>query len=521
MLTHPANATIAKWLTVGVVAISTYLSQSVAMANIIPHKPEPKIYIILWFDTEDYILPQSDDAAKRVAELLTRLGVRATFKVVGEKARTLERRGRLDVIEALKNHEIGYHSNTHSQHPTPAEYEEPLNWETGVTEFSRRERQGFEDVKRIFGQTPSCYGQPGSSWAPQSYGALKQWGVNVYLDESGQVGLDGKPFYYGGLLNIFNTREGGQLRANHDWSNLEDAKAKFKGYREKMTAEGGGIISIFFHPCEFIHGEFWDGVNFAKGANPPREEWKLPPMVSKEEQERKFKYLEDLAAYLKSFPDVQFITANEALKLYHDRTQGHSFAYPEIAEIAAKVSPDIGFQARGDLALSPADIFTLLTHFAAGVVRPPHHELAIGTTYGPASSAKSVARNDGSVTVPINQFERTVLDVADFLRRHHQIPNEVWLGSTPVTPESYLVALAGFVKSMASRREHPHTVTVLPAKLATARYVAEDSPKLWDWVIFPEGFHAPNLMALAKLQAWTLKPAILHADSVRSDKNQK
>jgi len=36
----------------------------------------------LWFDTEDYILPQSDDAAKRIAEFLTQQGIQATFKVV-------------------------------------------------------------------------------------------------------------------------------------------------------------------------------------------------------------------------------------------------------------------------------------------------------------------------------------------------------------------------------------------------------------------------------------------------------
>ena len=41
------------------------------------------------------------------------------------------------------------------------------------------------------------------------------------------------------------------------------------------------------------------------------------------------------------------------------------------------------------------------------------------------------------------------------------------------------------------------------------RYVAEDSPALWSWPIFPEGFHAPGIMELARLQAWTLKPAVL------------
>ena len=53
-----------------------------------------KVYVLLWFDTEDYLLPASDDAALRVARFLSDEGVRATFKVVGEKARRLEARGR-------------------------------------------------------------------------------------------------------------------------------------------------------------------------------------------------------------------------------------------------------------------------------------------------------------------------------------------------------------------------------------------------------------------------------------------
>ena len=127
------------------------------------------IYVLIWFDTEDYILPSSDDAAKRLGDFLTAEGVPATFKVVGEKARTLQRRGRSDVIVALRDHDIGYHGNTHSQHPTPAEYESSLDWDTGVEEFTRRERPGFEDVHRIFGKIPCCYGQPRNPWAPQSH----------------------------------------------------------------------------------------------------------------------------------------------------------------------------------------------------------------------------------------------------------------------------------------------------------------------------------------------------------------
>ena len=162
-----------------------------------------KVYVILWFDTEDYILPAADDAALHLATFLTHEGIRGTFKVVGEKARVLERRKRDDVIAALKKHEIGFHSNWHSVQPSPAMYLSTLGWDEGVAEFDRREGPGRDDVERIFGKAPTCYGQPGSSWGPQSYGAMRQWGMGVYLDSGRHVGLDGKPCYYDGVLNLY------------------------------------------------------------------------------------------------------------------------------------------------------------------------------------------------------------------------------------------------------------------------------------------------------------------------------
>src|SRR5262245_62624146 len=35
------------------------------------------------------------------------------------------------------------------------------------------EAQGVRDIERIFGVTPSCYGQPGAAWASQTFPALK------------------------------------------------------------------------------------------------------------------------------------------------------------------------------------------------------------------------------------------------------------------------------------------------------------------------------------------------------------
>ena len=108
----------------------------------------PRIDVILWFDTEDYLLPADDDACLRLATMLRERGIRATFKVVGEKARVLEQRQRRDVITALRHHDIGYHSDFHSVHPTPTEYLAECGLLDGMAEFARREGDGAADVLR-------------------------------------------------------------------------------------------------------------------------------------------------------------------------------------------------------------------------------------------------------------------------------------------------------------------------------------------------------------------------------------
>jgi hypothetical protein len=85
---------------------------------------------------------------------------------------------------------VGYHSNTHSGQPTIAVYLQHAGCAEGVSEFYRREEQGVRDVTRIFGTTPTCYGQPGAAWAPQTYPALTKLGIGMYLDEADHVGID-------------------------------------------------------------------------------------------------------------------------------------------------------------------------------------------------------------------------------------------------------------------------------------------------------------------------------------------
>jgi hypothetical protein len=467
-----------------------------------------KVYIVIWFDTEDYLLPASDDSALRLATFLKGQGIRATFKVVGEKARTLERRGRTDVIAALKEHEIGYHSNYHSTQPSPAMYLNELGWVEGVREFDRREKAGFDDVHRIFGQAPSCYGQPGSSWAPQAFGAIRSWGMQIYLDAGGHINLDDKPLYYDGIFTMYklaHLQRAGLLNAQ----DAEKGEQQFLASRSALLKEGGGLVSIIYHPCEFVHKEFWDGVNFREGANPPRSAWKVPKEKTAVEKALAFGNFERYITFMRRFPDVQFVTASEALHLYRDDAASRAFSRDELKAIADQCTLQVSFVKQGDLYLSAAEVFSLLNTFVASSAdgKQPASVQLKPTPYGPS---RPVSETPGELRATSNQFIRTAVEIQDYLVKHGCIPDTVWLGSVHVSPETYLQGLASVATLLLERKELPETITLTPGALDAAKYVSDDDMKLWKWVIFPKGFHAPALMQLAKRQAWTIKPAVLH-----------
>jgi hypothetical protein len=482
-----------------------------------------RVNVILWFDTEDYLLPADDDAAKRLAEMLTARGIRATFKVVGEKARVLERRGRTDVIAALQKHAIGYHANLHSVHPTPTEYLADCGWLDGVAEFERREGGGAADVRRIF-SVPSlvCYGQPGSSWAPQAIGALKDIGVGTggipcYVDEGTHVGLNEQPFWYAGALIVYHMGENYTRMELHDPAAVEPAKQRFAAIVERLGNQpDGGLISIFYHPCEWVHKEFWDGVNFRRGANPPREQWKAPPQRPPEETEAAFQRFGQYIDYIHSFPNVHFITAGDLPGIYPDAVREDGVSEADLAEISARVlagaKSGIDMQVIGRRAYSVADQFEVLTRAVATLsdgetLRFPLQCKGLIGPDSPPPTHFQTAR----LTWPA--FRDTTRDVADFVQTQGRVPARVFVGPDAVPPAEFLVALAAAYQSYRSNGKLPLEEGVNigdEPEILPARHIAKDTPELFgDWIIHREGFRAPKVVEQGRLQAWTLKPAFV------------
>lgn len=441
------------------------------------------VYVVLWFDTEDYIEPSSDNAALRIAKDLTAEGVRATFKVVGEKARVLEQRGRRDVIEALSRHTIGYHSNWHSVHPTPAEYLLHFGYLEGADEFERRESAGLADVKRIFKQQPACYGQPGSSWGPQTNLALRRMQVPVYLDEGDQVGVNDQPFWYGGLLYVFRMGKN-QFRAQLNVG-AEDPAAyqKFDEAAARLSAQGGGVISIYYHPTEFVTTEFWDGVNFSRGANPGRDSWIKPKLRTPAESERCYGVLRHFVQHMKTQPGVRFAGAQDLPRLYAN-APGRAL---DRKAVATQLGREIVFGEVHGVMLSPAEMLLALLEVKLQFVDGP-------TGQGITTYSKP--------TIPSTAFQTAVRDAADFVTRFHRLPNQVFLGAETLSLPDFAATLAGSL-------EGGSEIRVIRGATGFDRYFATDGRKPFNWIIHPEGFDGSALLELGRLQGWTLKPARL------------
>ena len=446
---------------------------------------ESPVYVMLWFDTEDYIEPSSDDAALRLAKDLTGLGVRATFKVVGEKARVLQQRGRTDVIRALRQHDIGYHSDNHSIQPTPSVYLREMGWLDGAAEFERREGRGVADIKRIFGMTPSCYGQPGSSWGPQSYRALRRMGIPMYLDEGTQVGLNAQPFWFGGLLNVFQMQRFLIRPELNDDSKLPLTFARFDEVAAELRAKGGGVISSYYHPNEFVTTEFWDGVNFAQGASRERSDWQRPKTRTPEESERCYRVLTAYVKHALAVPGVKFVTARELPRLYAPPVN------PQPADrvaAAQQLRRGITFLTTQNGAYSPAELLQTLLGMKPMAVE------------GPSARVESTLRSS-DISKPM--FERARVDAVNFIEQNGRLPSEVWIGSQRLSLADFAATLAANAGSTAA------AVTTQKGNLEIEKYISNDPVKSFQWAIHPVGFSAPGLLELARLQAWTLKPAVL------------
>ena len=145
--------------------------------------------LLLTFDIEDFINQNAILALQRILEILHKHKLKAIFFITGHMAEKISNYPQ--IIELLKNHEIGYHSSSHSVRPTIPEYTDVQSYKKAHEIALERETShinpltgeiegegGIIFLKELFYKKKiQAFRAPGMCWTPPHLEALHSLGI--------------------------------------------------------------------------------------------------------------------------------------------------------------------------------------------------------------------------------------------------------------------------------------------------------------------------------------------------------
>ena len=248
------------------------------------------------FDTEDYTSNLASDAVRDQARILHAYDVRGNFNVVGYLAREFVRNRRADVLDALENHTISFHSLRHSYHPTINEYTDCEGYAAARAEVERQEKEGMGMVKAACGvdSFPAAV-PPGDSYSYVAMYAYADWGIPLYLDSMFHT-PDGAGVYFCNGFHVdyhYSMEELFHRNPNYTVGSFLDEIAQKRR------------VVIYNHPNRVLYETFWDKVNYYGENKHPMYAWEEPPRYTLAETAHYYQCLCELLATLKA--DGRFI----------------------------------------------------------------------------------------------------------------------------------------------------------------------------------------------------------------------
>jgi len=465
----------------------------------------PPIYVYLWFDIEDYITKESDDLPFIALNILGKYGIPATCKLVAEKIRVLEERGRTDVLSTINRFDVGFHMDTHSQHPTLYEYLANLDVLSGADEFIAHEKVGVEKIKQTFSRNPSCFGHGGPTWAPHVYPALAKLEIPMYLDETSILNVKNQPYWYCGVLNLNGANEN-CIRFDNTFGKEDGLlvlKRRFKKIHDRLQSKGGAI-SVLYHLHTFINAKYWDKLNFANGKNIPRSKYKRPPAQPEEITQRAWKNFEEFVRYMHSFKNVKFITATDSLKIY--RQSPLKLNRTRLLQVARHFRNSSNYMKLGKAYMSPAEAFYAVTRAIANHDEFIPEGLEMKEPLGPMAPFQSI----GKKRLKVVDFVAAARTTLEWINRENCLPTTITVAHyATLNPHDFLSTACRLLLNVHTRKSLPEEINRSIAKPPNQKYISPSKfRKACRWIVLPHGFKAPKILEQIRLQAWTLKPAI-------------
>jgi hypothetical protein len=462
-----------------------------------------KTYVSVCFDVEDYITPASegiDDIPKWLADIMTEVGVTGTFFIIGEKARSLESRGRQDVIAAMARHDIGSHTNHGSIHPTVTEILEFADWDSGVEQMLYNEGAGFEELERISGIPVRTLGRHGGSYGPQLVYALGQLGKGYVYS----------PIFLPGHNAVWfcNT-----LNFHGDYGFFDDTYYKDELFNPLFDSvqrsfqkdiEGLDVVAFFgCHPTKVRSEQFWD-FNYYYGANPPLDSCKAPALRPLESMETAKKNFKRLMQFLKSQDYIRITTMNDLMGRFS--YQKDFITRPELKNYAETVLKNHAVVI--DPYFSPAEMLEALAESLNGFIQIgtiPRKTARI-SPLGPMEMPDTIP---GISVITMDQAKVLASKTYNWIKDHGNLPAWLNVGDQHIGTgsllalfsEMYLDVLSGDLK------ESYRIIPFDPWPKENEQAIISEVEGCKDWPVHKLDLDMSNIVKLTRLQLWTLKPA--------------
>lgn len=493
-----SGKSVYRYRAIGALAVALSLMSTVSCAQ-----REPVTYVNICFDVEDYTTPASegiDDIPLWLAETMTDVGVKGTFFVIVEKARSLEQRGRTDVIAAMARHDIGSHTNRGSIHPTVTEQLEVAGWEEGVALMREQESAGIDDLERIFGVPVTTLARHGGSYGPQLVNALGQMGKGYVYSP---VSLPGhNAVWFCNTLN-FHGEYGGFDNTYYRDDLFEPV---FDRLKENFDAEIEGLDVLNFfacHPCKVRTIQFWD-FNYYYGANPDSSEWKTPEMRPLESMETARKNFRRLMVFLKEREDIRIVSYRELMERFSH--QPESIHMKVLQDAAGRVMAENRVVIHGQL--SPAEVFAALAHSIREYVRTGVLPRKVDRI-SPLGPMQMPVEEPGTTQVSQNQAFALAGEAAEFISADGSLPPRLTVDGESIGTGSLLALFSALFLDL-SAGEPSESYNLIPFEVYPEEHAEEIIRRVEgckSWPVHRRDLDMTQIVEFTRLQLWTLKPA--------------
>ena len=232
--------------------------------------------LFLTFDTEDFISPNSIPTLHSILESLRKNELDTIFFITGHMAEKLQDFAALIVL--LNEHTIGYHSSSHSVHPTIFEFTDTANYENAYRVSIQREtshinpltgaiegKGGITALRHLFPRKEIVvFRAPGNCWSPPHLEALRDLGIRYDFSTS----MSRMPVDYKGITF-------------YPYSILGHWEGKLIDYRVLSISIARRAVSVAtIHPSLCANRSEWDLIYLK--SNPIN----LVPPIARSPQER-------------------------------------------------------------------------------------------------------------------------------------------------------------------------------------------------------------------------------------------